>query len=36
MKAYLLAGLIVLGLATAFVTVSFFPYTVQAGDKTDS
>jgi hypothetical protein len=31
MKVYLLAGLIVFGLATAFVTVSFFPTTVQAG-----
>ena len=30
MKAYVLAGLIILGLATAFVTVSFFPATVQA------
>jgi hypothetical protein len=34
MKAYLLAGLIFLGLATAFVSVSFFPHTVQAA--TDS
>lgn len=31
MKAYLLAGFIVLGLTTAFVAVSFFPNTVQAG-----
>jgi hypothetical protein len=36
MKVYLLAALIFLGLATAFVSVSFFPTTVQAGDRTDS
>lgn len=36
MKAYILAGLIILGLATAFVTVSFFPNTVQAQRQTDS
>jgi hypothetical protein len=34
MKAYLLAGLIFLGLATAFVAVSFAPAVVQAA--TDS
>lgn len=32
MKAYVLAGLIILGLATALVTVSFFPASVQALD----
>jgi hypothetical protein len=35
MKAYLLAGLIFLGLAGAFVAVSFAPTVVQAG-PTDS
>jgi len=35
MKAYLLAGLLFLGLATAFVAVSFAPTAVQAG-STDS
>jgi hypothetical protein len=34
MKAYLLAGLIFLGLATAFVAVSFGPASVHAA--TDS
>jgi len=36
MKAYLLAGIIVLGLATAFVTVSFFSQTVLANSSTDN
>jgi hypothetical protein len=35
MKAYLLAAFVILGLTTAFVAVSFFPDTVQAG-STDS
>jgi hypothetical protein len=36
MKAFLLAGMIILGLTTAFVAVSFFPDTVQAGPKDES
>jgi hypothetical protein len=36
MKAYLLAGTIMLGLATAFIGVSFFSHTVQANTSTDN
>jgi hypothetical protein len=36
MKAYLLAGMIMLGLATAFIGVSFFSHTVQANVSTDN
>ena len=33
MKAYILAAVIILGLTTAFVTVSFFPNIVLAGQS---
>jgi hypothetical protein len=36
MKAYLLAGMIMLGLATAFVGVSFFSHSVLANSSTDN
>lgn len=37
MKAFVLAGLILLGLATAYVGVAFFPDTsVYAGDRRDN
>jgi hypothetical protein len=36
MKAYLLVGLIMLGLATAFVSVSFFSQPVLANSKDDN
>jgi hypothetical protein len=36
MKAYLLAGMIMLGLATAFVGMSFFSQTVQANSSSDN
>ena len=36
MKAYVLAGMILLGLATAFAAVSFFPHTVQANGSGDN
>lgn len=36
MKAHVLAAMILLGLATAFIGVSFFPPHVQANSSTDN